>query len=236
MSRLVTIRDAAGFVEDVGLALLFPGPGLEVPSLYEAVAGAGAVPFADGFNEPEALVWAWKDELPAAGLAWYGTFLYRRKSLLSPDLLSCLYAGAGSDDDHESADLCAAAHRIADALRPGPLTTAALREIVGNKSEYERAIGELNRALLVTSGGVEPQRSGWPAGVVELTCRAFTVGGGLDRPYAARQFLTTLSGATARDLSRAYGWPVAAARGELDGLVAAGQAVPADGVYRLRDR
>jgi len=226
------MADAAGFVEEVGLALLFPGPGLEVPSLYEAVAGAGAVPFVDGFNEPEALVWAWKDELAAAGLAWYGTFLYRRKSLLSPALLRCLYAGAGSDDDHESVDLSAAAHRIADALRPGPLTTAALREIVGNKSEYERGIGELNRALLVTSGGVEPQRSGWPAGVVELTCRAFTVGGGPDRRRATQHFLDALTGATARDLSRAFGWPAATARAELDGLVAAGHAVFVDGAYR----
>lgn len=232
MSKLASIQAAARYVDEVGLALLFPGPGLEVPSLYEAVAGAGAVPFADGFNEPEALVWEWKDELAAGGLAWYGTFLYRRKSLLSPALLRCLYAGAGSDDDHESADLSVAAHRIADALRPGPLTTAALREIVGSRSAYERAIGELNRALLVTSGGVEPQRSGWPAGVVELTCRAFTVGGGVDRGYAATRFLATLSGATARDLSRAYGWPVGAARAELDGLVAAGRAVLTDGVYR----
>ena len=232
MATLATLKDAARFVEKVGLALLFPGPGLEVPSLYEAVAGVGAVPFVDGFNEPEALVWSWKDELAASGLAWYGTFLYRRKSLLSPALLHSLYAGAGSDDDHESADLGRAAHRIADALRPGPLTTAALREIVGNKSEYQRAIGELNRALIVTSGGVEPQRSGWPAGIVELTCRAFTVGGGPDRPYATKRFLAALSGATARDLSRAYGWPMATARAELDGLVAAGDAELTGGVYR----
>jgi hypothetical protein len=233
MTTLASLDDAARFVEEVGLALLFPGPGLEVPSLYEAVAGAGAVPFAEGFNEPESLVWSWKDELAAAGLAWYGTFLHRRKSLLSPAVLSSLYAGAGSDDDHESADLSREAHRIADALRAGPLTTAALREIVGNRSRYERAIGELNRALLVTSGGVEPQRSGWPAGIVELTCRAFTVGGGPDRPYAAKRFLATLSGGTVRDLSRAFGWPAATARAELDGLVAAGDAVLTDGVYRL---
>ena len=146
--------------------------------------------------------------------------------------IAIIETGAGSDDDHESVDLSAAAHRIADALRPGPLTTAALREIVGNKSEYERGIGELNRALLVTSGGVEPQRSGWPAGVVELTCRAFTVGGGPDRRRATRHFLDALTGATARDLSRAFGWPAATARAELDGLVAAGHAVFVDGVYR----
>ena len=92
---------------------------------------------------------------------------------------------------------------------------------------------ELNRALLVTSGGVEPQRSGWPASLVELTCRVFDVGGGLDRAYAARRFLTTVSAATARDLVRAYGWSLAVAREELAALAAAGDAVCDDGtVYR----
>jgi hypothetical protein len=224
--------DAARFIDEVGLVLLFPAPEVDAPSLWEAVAGPGRVPFADGMNEAESLVWAWKDELPAAGLAWYGTFLFRRKSLLSPAVLASLYAGAGLDDDHRSLDLCREAHQIADALRPGPLTTAALREIVGNRSRYERAIGELNRALLVTSGGVEPQRSGWPAGVVELTCRAFTVGGALDRTFAARRFLAAIGAATARDVGRALGWPVNVARELLDGLVVAGDAVRADGVYR----
>jgi hypothetical protein len=229
---LTTMDEAARFVEEVGLVLLFPAPGIDAPSLWEAVAGPDAVPFADGMNEAESLVWAWKDELPAAGLAWYGTFLFRRKTLLSPAVLTSLYAGAGLDDDHQSLDLCREAHQIADALRPGSLTTAALREIVGNRSRYERGIGELQRALLVTSGGVEAQRSGWPAGLVELTCRVFTVGGGLDRPFAAARYLGATGAATARDLGRAVGWPVGQAREVLEGLVATGAAVLADGVYR----
>jgi DNA-binding IclR family transcriptional regulator len=35
------------------------------------------------------------------------------------------------------------------------------------------------------------------------------------------------------ELARAYGWPTAAARAQLDGLVADGLAVHTDGVYRL---
>jgi hypothetical protein len=232
VTLLASLDDAARFVDEVGLAVLFPAPGLEVPSLYEAVAGEGAVPFASGFNESEAMVWSWKDELPAAGLAWYGTFLYRRASLLSPSLLAALYAGDGQDDDHACLDLSREAHQIADALRTGPLTTAALREIVGNRSRYERAMRELNRELLVTSGGVEPQRSGWPAGIVELTCRAFDVGTGPDRAYAVRRFLTTMRSATARELARAYNWPLNTAQAELDGLVAKRTASLSDGAYR----
>ena len=213
---MTTLDEAAAFVDEFGFAVLFPAPGIDLPSLYEAVAGPGAVPFATGMDEAESLVWSWKDELPRAGLAWYGKFLYRRASLLSPRLLAALYAGPGHDDDHRSLELSREAHQIADALRPGPLTTAALREIVGNRSRYERAMGELYRQLLVTSGGVEPQRSGWPAGVVELTCRAFPVGGQLDRGYATRRLLSIVDEATPRELARAFGWPIATARSEFD--------------------
>ena len=233
-SRVSTIDRAAQFVDDLGFALLFPAAKIEAPSLWEAVAGEDAEPFATGMDENESLVWAWKDELPRDGLAWYGRFLHRRGSLLSSRLLRALYPGGGQPDDHHSMDLSREAHEIAEALRGGPLTTAALRQIVGNRSRYERAMGELHRQLLITSAGVEAQRSGWPAGIVDLTCRIFSVGGGLDLGYAARRFLETMRSTTPRELSRAYGWSVAAARAELDGSVDAGDAVRfGDGGYRV---
>jgi hypothetical protein len=222
----VSTIDAAGrFVDDVGLALLFPAARVDAPSLWEAVAGEDAEPFATGMNEAESRVWAWKDELPREGLAWYGKFLFRRASLLSPRLLSALYAGRGEPTDHLAMELSREAHEIAEALAAGPLTTAALRQLIGNRTAYERGTGELQRSLLVTSAGVQPQRSGWPAGIVDLTCRIFEVGAGLDDGYAAARFLATVLRTTPRELSRAYGWTAAAARAELDRLVASGTAV-----------
>jgi len=180
------------------------------------VAGPDAEPFAEGMGEPESLVWDWKDELPRAGLVWYGRFLYKRGSFLSPRLLAALYAGDGEPTDHEAYDdLPADAHRVAEALITGPLTTAALRELVGDRGRYDRAMASLQRHLLVTSAGVRQHRSGWPAGVVTLTCRAFDVGGGLDHRYAAGRFLDTMIEATPAQLARAYGWPAATARDHL---------------------
>jgi hypothetical protein len=66
------------------------------------VAGEDAEPFAAGMGVSEQKVWAWKDELPRRGLAWYGSFLANRGSLLSPELLAALYQGEGTVDDHES--------------------------------------------------------------------------------------------------------------------------------------
>ena len=224
-----TMEQAAGFVDSLGGVLLFPIDRVEAPSLWEAVAGADAEPFADGMGGPESLLWTWKDELPRQSLAWYGKFLFRRGSLLSPRLLAALYPGAGEPTDHQSLDLSGEAHEIAETLVGGPLASTALREIIGDRSRYERAIVELHRCLLVTSSGVLTQRAGWPAAVIDLTCRLFDVGGHHDPEYATRRFLDTQLVTTARELSRAFGWPPPTAREHLDRLVAAGVARPADG-------
>ena len=223
-TAVATIEDAARWISGLGLALLFPAERIEAPSLWEAIAGADSEPFATGMGEPESKLWEWKDELPRQGLAWYGKFLYRRGSLLSPQLLAALYPGRGRPDDHRGCELSREAHMIAEALLSGPLTTAALRQLVGDRSRYERGVGELQRSLLVTSAGVRSQSSGWPAGVVELTCRLFDVGGGPDVGVAAARFLEAMVWTTPKELSRAYGWPLAMARVELDRLVASGAA------------
>ena len=212
---LTTLRQAGAFVARHGYALLFPAQAMVAPSLWEAVAGADAEPFANGMGEAESRVWAWKDELPQAGLAWSGKFLYRRASLLSPELLALLYAGPGEPTDHRSMDLSRDAHDIAEALISGPLPTSALRELAGGKGRYDKAIGELHRNLLVTSAGTVEQRTGWPAVLVDLTCRRLDVGGRCDPAAAAERFVATAVSATARDLSRAYGWPLTAARAYL---------------------
>lgn len=211
-----SINAAAGYVDDVGFALLFPATRADAPSLWEAVAGQDAIPFADGMGPAETKLWTWKDELPLAGLAWYGRFVYNRASLLSPRLLAALYAGAGEPTDHEAFALPEEAHRIAEALMIDPLPSAALREIIGDRGRYDRAMVALQRHLLVTSAGVRAHRTGWPATVIELTCRLFDVGGRLDYPYAAERFLDTMVEATPGELTRAYGWSAATACTELD--------------------
>jgi hypothetical protein len=228
-----TLEAAAAFVEDVGIALLFPADKPIAPSLWEAIAGADAEPFAEGMNEDEELAWEFKDALPAAGLAWSGKFLQGRNALLAPTLLASLYPGAGRPDDHQQLHLSQEAHRIAEALLFGPQPTSMLRELVGHKGPYDRAIKELHRFLLITSAGTAKQNSGWPAVVLDLTCRRFSVGGALNHRYATIRYLETMIGIVPGELARAYGWTTAAARAQLDGLVADGLAVHTDGSYRL---
>jgi len=136
----------------------------------------------------------------------------------TPRLLTALYAGHGEPTDHEAFDLPDEAHRIAEALMTGPLSTAALREVVGNRGRYDRAMTALQRHLLVTSAGVREHRTGWPSTLIELTCQIFDVGGGPDYAYATRRFLDMMVEATPGQLSRAYGWPAATAGTQLNAL------------------
>ena len=213
---LVTTIDQAGaFVDRVAFAVLFPAERIDAPSLWEAVAGPDETPFASGMGPAEERVWSWKDELPRIGAAWSGRFIHKRASLLSPALLNALYVGAGEPSDHAALDLPDDAHRICEALVTGPLPTVALREIVGDRGRYDKAMSSLHRHLLVTAAGVDTRGTGWPAMVVDLSCRLFDVGSGPNYGYAAARFAETMIATTPGALARAFGWPIDAARHQL---------------------
>lgn len=233
--RVGSIERAAKFVDDVGFALLFPAPRMLAPSLWETVAGEDAEPFADGMGASEQKVWSWKDELPRRGLCWYGAFLAGRGSLLSPVLVAALYPGQGDVDDHESLTLSPTAHEIARALAGAPLSSAALRVLIGDRNRHQRGIVELQRALLVTTAGVQESRTGWPSALMELTCHRFAVGSGPDHGLATVCYLDTMLATTPAELARAFRWPTAQARARLDDLVLAGQGTT-DGVRYLAKR
>lgn len=234
--RVGSIRRAGEFIDDVGFALLFPSPRHLVPSLWEAVAGEDVEPFETGMRDNERKVWGWKDELPRKGLAWYGNLLAGRGSFLSPTMLTLLYPGAGELDDHESAELSHTAHEIATALQDEPLPSASLRRLVGDRNRYQRAIVELQRQLLVTRAGVHEHPTGWPSALLDLTCRRFEVGGAADHTKATRLFLATVLQATPAELARAFRWPVAQARRQLETLAAEGAATLDGNAYRTPPR
>lgn len=212
---VTTLAQAAAHIDDLGFALLFPTDLLDAPTLWAAVAGPGVEPRAGEFGATESTIWAWKDQLSADGLAWYGRFLYRRGSFLSPTLLAALYTHDGDEDDHASVELTPAARTIALALQAGPMTTAALREVVGDRKAYEKGSLELQRQLLICAAGVQEQKAGWPASLVDLTCRRFRVGGAADPDRATGIYLDTAAKPTPRDLARAFNWPLPFAKAQL---------------------
>jgi hypothetical protein len=245
-AHLGRIDRAARFIDDVGFTLLFPKAGVELPSLWEATSDRPLSELTDWNGTDIAHVWRWKDELPLKGLAWYGEFVRGRKSFLSPELLADLYPRTGRPEDFAEAGLSDGAHKIARILlRSGPQSTAALREaldIGGSRGaeRFNRAVGELGRALVVTGYGTSDEGTGWPAGVLELTARAFSIPRRRDpsasRIRVARQFLDTMVSAQPYHLGNAFHWGAKAAREAFEALVAAGDAERDGPGYRLKDR
>src|SRR5436190_5908308 len=123
--RIRSLRAAGAWLDRVGVAAVFPGADLVLPSLWEAVAGSRDVDWAVrdecgrvSFTPEMARCWAWKDELPAHRLACVGKHLGRWAALVSPRLVPQLYALTGRTgvaDDFRDAELTTLQREVAEA-------------------------------------------------------------------------------------------------------------------------
>jgi hypothetical protein len=233
--RIGSIERAAAFVDDVGFALLFPKAGLAAPSLWEAASDRPAYSLPEDWGPDIQRVWAWKDDLPARRMAWYGRFLHGRPSFLSVEMLRLLYPRAGRADDFREATLSADARRIAEILlSSGPMPSGLLRGAVrlegkAGGARYTKAVTELARALVVTHAGTEDFGKGWPSAVLDLTARRFRVGRRRKdaTEQATQRFLSTVLSTRPGELGRAFGWKTPEARDRLETLVLLGKATRA---------
>src|SRR5581483_3326682 len=135
--RVRTLEQAAKWVDDVGLALLYPNGDYVVPSLWEAATGHSDM----DWEAPETWkVWTWKDELPAERLACVGLHVARTSSIVAPALVAAVYALTA--DKREALE--GLEREIADAsleLRR-PATRRELRMLVGTDKRPRRPRGE----------------------------------------------------------------------------------------------
>jgi len=196
---LRTLAAAAAWVEEVGLALLFPKADVVLPSLWQQVAGVTEV----RWPSPEMdFVWGAKDALPEQGLLCVGRHLARSVSLVAPRLVPALVAASGED----------AAGPVVEAIRElGPLTAPQLREATGlEKRVVDRELGSLHHRLVLTSSHFVEGGS-WGALAHDLLARKWALPPRLPAREDARRELASivLDGAgelTAADLGGVFGW------------------------------
>jgi hypothetical protein len=208
---LRTIDEARAYLHDLGFSLLFGG-GARYPSLREASRDESLPRQPSGWADDIEAMWTWKDTLPVLGDAWLGRYLSGKQTLVSTRLLADLYEYAGDEDDAVGAPgLTPGARAVAEMLwREGPTPTRTIRAVTGLAGkQFDAALAELGRRLLVTNYGVE-DGPGWASCVLELTARVFPVPGPGSRAErdarAAGCFLDTMVRARPIELSRAFGW------------------------------
>ncbi len=217
-----TLAAAAGWVDEVGLALLFPKADVVLPSLWEQVNGSPDENWAirdDGGNfvswsEAMGFLWPAKDELPEQGLACVGKHLARVVACIAPRLVPVLVAANGEPADDEPV--------VAAIREHGPLTGPQLREATGRaKKEVDRAIASLHHRLVLTSSHLVEQGGPWGALAHDLVARKWSVPAALPSRDDARRELALLvlereRELTAADLAGVFGWRRKDAAGILD--------------------
>jgi hypothetical protein len=233
-----TVKTAARWVDRKGIATLFPGADLVLPSLWEAVSGRLDVDWAirdeDGryvsFTPEMEKCWRWKDELPDRGLACVGKHLGRWSALVAPRLLPPLYAltgRRGRPDDFRKAELSQLEREVSEAvLEEGPVTGPQLRALLGaEKKRVDAAVIVLQRALVLTNSGLVEQKQGWGAIAVDVLTRRFPLPPLPDENDAMRQLAATVLASSgelsAADLGGALGWRLKRSRETLAELVEA---------------
>jgi hypothetical protein len=223
--RLKSEDDALRFVDERGFVYFWPIKGVELPSLWAAVAGDR--PVADEHDDPGHVTWAWKDKLLGAKKWFYDKVLRGKSTLISLKTIKYFYAlseNYGDPEDYlveyEEGRLTQEARQVYEALLAnGPLDTLSLRREARlaskeSSTRFEQALVALQRGLKIVPVGVA-QAGAWKyAFIYELVGRwlpdlaeqARPIGRGEARAYLADVYLRSVGAATAGQMSKLFGW------------------------------
>ena len=210
-----SLEEAAAWIDQAGLALVFPKADLVLPSLWEQVNGSPeqnwAIRDPDGgfvrWSEPMSFLWGAKDDLPAAGLACVGKHLARVAACIAPRLLPTLVASR-ADEPPEGLE----AEIVAVIESGGPATGPELRAVTGAaKKDVDKAVASLHRQLVLTTSHLVEQDGPWGAIAHDLLARKWALPATLPPRADARRelaglVLTQAGELTAADLAAPFGW------------------------------
>jgi hypothetical protein len=159
MRRIETAYEAERFVERVGFAACMTDVRRPGPSLYVAVCGRrDAVMPRHVQKDPESsLTWTLKDELLARGNVYYAKLARGKATFIAPRLVPHFQALFGMRRAEEPRRLSKAARAVLHALRKEwEMATSDLRIDSGvkDRTKFNRALDELQAAMLVVPGGV----------------------------------------------------------------------------------
>ncbi len=165
--RLATREEAEAWLNGVGLCLFQPKQGIELPSLYGAVAGSdGPAPRWGSHSRYYGRAWDWKDYLLCSRRIIYGKVLGDYRMFVSLECFPYLFAlsdlNYGGDEDdylelYADGKLSVTGRDIYHViLENGPTSTTILRRKLGlqggaDSRRFERGLTELQQGLLIST-------------------------------------------------------------------------------------
>ncbi|MEO8286897.1 MAG: crosslink repair DNA glycosylase YcaQ family protein [Chloroflexota bacterium] len=166
--KVKTQAEAVRFINDVGIALLFPGENMVLPDLWSAINGEERTIPKHHHDWALRKTWDWKDNIPKRKDAWYGKLVRGKPAFVAMNDLPAIYAlsdNFGELDDYLEAYadglLSKEGKDIYEVLLEGSaMSTAQLRKATGmagggdNARRFERAITELQSGFKIVKSGI----------------------------------------------------------------------------------
>ena len=240
--RLKNVTDALTHVDRRGFVMFWPIKGIEMPSLWTAVAGDK--PVANEHDDPGHITWSWKDQMLDQRRWYYGKLLRGKATFVSLEILPNFYALSprlADLDDYREAYLAGhlthEAKAIADVLlKRGPQNSVGLRQITrmtaqNSKSRFNRALTDLQRGLWILPIGIAEAGSWRYAFIYELFDRWFPdvprQAPGISlrqaRKELAKCYLQSVGISKSNEIAKLFRWDQEKTRQALDELETVGE-------------
>lgn len=223
--RLSTPRQALTFVNQRGFVYFWTIKGIDLPSLWTAVAGDR--PVADQHDDPGHITWGWKDNSLDKKIWYYAKILRGKATMISLEIAPYFYAlsenyGAPEEDyliAYREGRLTQAAKQVYETLlEHGKLNTLDLRKLSklsnAKDSEFNKALEYLQRDFKILPVGVA-QAGAWKySHIYEITTRHFPdlseqarrISESQARAKILELYFDMVGAAQMRDVNKLFGW------------------------------
>lgn len=242
--RVSSPASALTFVNKRGYVYFWPIKGVDLPSLWIAVAGDR--PVADAHDDPGHITWGWKDNALDKRIWYYGKILRGKATMISLEVAPYFYALSENYGDPNEDYLIAyregrlpqAAKQVYEALLDkGAMHTIDLRKEAklsnAKDSEFNKALEYLQKDFKILPVGVA-QAGAWKYSHIyaittnhfpELAEQARMITESQARAKLLELYFGMVGAAQVRDVQKLFGWGNEVVKRSVGKLVDAGKLV-----------
>jgi len=245
--RLASPSQALAFVNQRGFVYFWPIKGIDLPSLWTAVAGDR--PVADAHDDPGHITWGWKDRSLDKKIWYYAKVLRKKATMIALDIAPYFYALSENYGDPEEDYLVAyeegrlpqSAKLVYEAiLKEGALNTIDLRRAAGlgnaKDSEFNKALEILQADFKILPVGVAVAGAWKYSFIYEIVPRHFSelpeqarkINEGAARAKLIELYFGSVGASTEAEAGKLFGWKKELLARTTAGLVAKRVLVEAD--------
>lgn len=242
VKRISSLSQALTFVNTRGFIYFWPIKGIDLPSLWGAVAGDR--PVADKHDDPGHITWGWKDDALNKKIWYYGKILRGKATMISLEAAPYFYAlseNYGSPEEdyliayHEGRLTQASKQVYETLLDNGALNTLDLRKTAklsnAKDSEFNKALEQLQRGFKILPVGVA-QAGAWKYSHIyeivtrhypDLSEQARVITESQARAKLLDLYFQSVGTAQLRDANKLFGWGNESVKKEIGKLVESGK-------------